>query len=60
MEIILFKGRILETKKKLYKQITAKISCLLDIAPKSIFILLRENDDIENWGFGGKITTVQC
>ncbi|WP_051940281.1 tautomerase family protein [Stenoxybacter acetivorans] len=55
IEIILFKGRSLNAKRKLYKQITIDLASLLNILPKDILILLNEQVS-ENWGMHGGLS----
>jgi phenylpyruvate tautomerase PptA (4-oxalocrotonate tautomerase family) len=52
IEIVVFAGRKLETKKKLYARLSSDLSALLNIAPQSILILLREQHG-DNWGMRG-------
>ncbi|MGA9618087.1 MAG: tautomerase family protein [Serratia proteamaculans] len=52
IEIIMFKGRTLASKKKLYRHIVDSLSTLLAISPASIVILLREHD-ADNWAMRG-------
>jgi 4-oxalocrotonate tautomerase family enzyme len=52
--ITVFKGRTLEAKRKLYKELSNALAELLAIAPSSVLILLDEHD-AENWGMRGGI-----
>lgn len=54
VNITVFKGRTLETKRKLYKELSNALAELLTIAPSSVLILLDEHD-AENWGTRGGI-----
>lgn len=54
IQIILFKGRTIDSKRKLYKTITHHLSHKLSIAEQDILIILNEQP-LENWGMhGGK------
>ena len=52
--ITLFKGRTLETKRKLYIAISTALSELMYISPSSVLIVLDERE-AENWGMRGGI-----
>lgn len=53
VEILLFPGRSLDAKRKLYASIVSRFGAL-GIAPKDIFIVLHE-PPLDNWGIrGGK------
>ncbi|MCP1289696.1 MULTISPECIES: tautomerase family protein [Chromobacterium] len=52
IEITVFAGRKPETKKKLYARLAADLAALLNIAPASVLILLRE-EAADNWGMRG-------
>ena len=54
INITLFKGRKIETKRKLYISISIALSELLSISPSSVLIILNEHD-AENWGMRGGI-----
>jgi phenylpyruvate tautomerase PptA (4-oxalocrotonate tautomerase family) len=54
IEILLFKGRTKQTKKKLFESIVKKLGQELKIDPKTIFIVLNEQP-LENWGIRGGI-----
>lgn len=54
VNITVFKGRTLETKRKFYKELSNTLAELLAIAPSSVLILLDEHD-AENWGMRGGI-----
>lgn len=54
IEIVMFKGRTLASKKKLYRHIVDSLSELLTIPPTSIVILLREHES-DNWAMRGGI-----
>ncbi|WP_263261822.1 tautomerase family protein [Pseudomonas sp. RIT-PI-S] len=52
VEITVFKGRKLETKRQLYQAISQALSEQLRISATSVLILLKEHD-AENWGMRG-------
>ncbi|HDJ1440174.1 TPA: tautomerase family protein [Serratia rubidaea] len=52
IEIVMFKGRTLVSKKKLYRHLVDSLVTLLDISPAAIVILLREYE-ADNWGMRG-------
>ena len=52
IEITLFKGRSMEAKRKLYKQLTEKLHLQLHIPIMDITIVLNEIP-LENWGIRG-------
>ena len=54
IEISMFSGRTLETKKKLYQTIVNTLSDKMKIAKKEIFIVVSEQPK-ENWGVRGGI-----
>ncbi len=54
IEITVFKGRKLETKRQLYQLISKKIAALLDISEHAPLILLVEQKP-ENWGMRGGV-----
>lgn len=54
VDITVFKGRTLETKHKLYKELSNALAELLTIAPSSVLILLDEHN-AENWGMRGGV-----
>lgn len=54
VNITVFKGRTLETKRRLYKELSNALAELLAIAPSSVLILLDEHDAV-NWGMQGGI-----
>ncbi|MDE1497302.1 tautomerase family protein [Xenorhabdus bovienii] len=54
IEIVMFKGRTLASKKKLYRHIVDSLAKLLSISPTSIVILLREHE-ADNWAIRGGI-----
>lgn len=58
VNITVFKGRTLETKRKLYKELSNALAEMLAIAPSSVLILLDEHD-AENWGMQGGIPASQ-
>ncbi|MFH2134798.1 MAG: tautomerase family protein [Pseudomonadota bacterium] len=53
VEITLFAGRSLETKRELYREIVVRLGGI-GIAAEDIFIVLRE-EPLENWGIRGGI-----
>jgi phenylpyruvate tautomerase PptA (4-oxalocrotonate tautomerase family) len=52
IEIILFKGRTMEAKRRLYAALVARLA-LFDLAPSDIKVVLVEVDR-ENWGLHGQ------
>lgn len=54
IQIDMFVGRKVETKKKLYKQITEVVQGNFGIPGKELFILINEHPR-ENWGLRGGI-----
>lgn len=52
IQIILFKGRTIDAKRKLYKTITHNLANSLSIAEQDILIILNEQP-LENWGMNG-------
>ena len=55
IEITMFKGRSLEAKKRLYKNIVKNLTGALNIDGNDIIIVLHE-PPLENWGIrGGKL-----
>lgn len=54
IEISMFSGRTVETKRKLYQQIVAQLSAVLNLNKEAIFILINEQPK-ENWGIRGGI-----
>jgi phenylpyruvate tautomerase PptA (4-oxalocrotonate tautomerase family) len=52
VEITLFKGRKLETKRRLYQTICEALTGQLDLPAQSVLIILNEHD-AENWGMRG-------
>jgi phenylpyruvate tautomerase PptA (4-oxalocrotonate tautomerase family) len=54
IEITLFKGRKLETKRQLYQLISNRIAAQLGISEHALLILLIEQD-AENWGMRGGV-----
>lgn len=57
IQITLFKGRTIETKKALYQNIVQELDKKLSINPNTIFIILNEQP-LENWGLrGGQIAS---
>ena len=54
IEISMFSGRTIDTKKKMYQLIVSKLSERLNIQKDEIFILLYEQPK-ENWGVRGGI-----
>ncbi len=52
INIVLFKGRSIVSKKKLYKDIVEHLSDFLQSDPESILIVLDERES-ENWGMKG-------
>jgi 4-oxalocrotonate tautomerase family enzyme len=54
IEISLFSGRTIETKRKLYQQLTDSLQEKMSIPKENVFILLNEQPK-ENWGVRGGI-----
>ncbi len=54
IEISLFAGRSIDTKRILYKQITGNLHQQLGINPTEVFILLNDQPR-ENWGVRGGV-----
>lgn len=54
VDITLFKGRSIESKKQLYLELVSKVSAMLNINKESVFIVLNEVE-MENWGVRGGI-----
>lgn len=54
IEITVFKGRTLETKRQLYRAITQALSAQLHLPMEAVLILLNECEG-ENWGMRGGI-----
>lgn len=54
IEISLFAGRTISTKRLLYKSIVHNLEQQLGISPDSVFIFLNEQP-LENWGIRGGI-----
>ncbi len=54
IEITLFKGRKLETKRRLYQLISHRIAAQLGISAQAVLILLVEQEP-ENWGMRGGV-----
>lgn len=54
IEITVFKGRKLETKRQLYQLISKRIAAQLDISEHAPLILLIEQEP-ENWGMRGGV-----
>ncbi|WP_408602177.1 tautomerase family protein [Pseudomonas sp. PLMAX] len=54
IEITVFKGRHLETKRQLYQSISKSIAALLNISEHAPLILLLEQEP-ENWGMRGGV-----
>ncbi|OCB73374.1 tautomerase family protein [Flavobacterium piscis] len=52
VQITAGQGRTLEQKKKLYHQITTRISTSTEILINNVIIVLLENNGLENWSFG--------
>jgi phenylpyruvate tautomerase PptA (4-oxalocrotonate tautomerase family) len=52
--ITLFRGRTLDTKRKLYAELVEQLSQSIGIEPSSVLILLDEHD-AHNWGMRGGI-----
>jgi phenylpyruvate tautomerase PptA (4-oxalocrotonate tautomerase family) len=55
IEIVMFAGRIKETKSKLFKSIVDKLHDSLDINPQSVFIVINEQP-MDKWGIRGGIS----
>jgi len=57
IQITLFKGRTIETKKELYQNIVQELHQKLSIDKNTVFIILNEQP-LENWGLrGGQIAS---
>ena len=57
IEITMFSGRTVDTKKKLYKTIVERVESTKLLKKENIFIVLNEQS-LENWGIkGGTIAT---
>ncbi|MBF0549060.1 MAG: tautomerase family protein [Deltaproteobacteria bacterium] len=57
VELTVFPGRSIETKRRLYQRIVKKIGDL-DISPDDVFIVLHE-PPLENWGIRGGIPAIE-
>lgn len=52
IEITLFVGRSLDTKRRLYERVVAEVAQVRQVDPSRILVLLRE-EPLDNWGLHG-------